>query len=151
MYSYNNHPIPYNGYYRPSNPSSFISDIQQAINAEYSAISCYDHLAKMAPNSKQITKILEIQNDEKRHLKDFTTIYVNLTGQKPTYTITETCPKNYRDGIDFAFNDEQESVDFYLDMADRAPAANIQETFKRAAADEQNHAIWFLYFMYPKT
>ncbi|MGP4040547.1 ferritin-like domain-containing protein [Gracilibacillus sp. D59] len=150
MNSYYNNAFPYAGYYRPSNQSLFLSDIQKAINAEYSAISCYDKLAKMAPNSKQINQILEIQNDEKKHLKDFTNIYVNLTGQKPTYTITENCPNNYRDGIDFAFNDEQEAVDFYLDMADRT-GANIKETFTRAAADEQNHAVWFLYFMRHKT
>ncbi|UOQ84120.1 ferritin-like domain-containing protein [Gracilibacillus salinarum] len=133
--------------YRVMNNNKFNADLQKAINAEYSAISCYGMLAKMAPNSTQINRILEIQNDEKRHLQSFAEIYIRLTGQQPTYNITEECPTNYRDGIEFAFNDEQGAVDFYLDMADRAQEEKIKQSFQRAAADEQNHAVWFLYFI----
>ena len=100
----------------------------------------------MAPTHDERNKILEIQKDEKRHLEEFSSIYTNLTGRQPTYKITEECPDKYRAGIEFAFKDEQEAVDFYLDIADKAQDPTIKDRFRRAAADEQNHAVWFLFF-----
>ena len=33
-----------------------------------------------------------------------------------------------------------------MEVADGASDRSIKEAFRRAAADEQNHAVWFLYF-----
>ncbi len=71
----------YNDYYRMPNDIQLINDIQKAINAEYSAVACYERLAKMAPTKDETNKILEIQKDEKRHLEEFSKIYTNLTGK----------------------------------------------------------------------
>lgn len=136
----------YNDFFRITNDTQLLNDIQKAINAEYSAVACYEKLSKMAPTQKEAEQILEILNDETRHLGEFSKIYTNLTGQQPTYKIIEECPDNYIDGIEFAFTDEQEAVDFYLDIADKAQDPFIKERFRRAAADEQNHAVWFLFF-----
>ncbi|SFJ26228.1 Rubrerythrin [Thermoflavimicrobium dichotomicum] len=89
---------------------------------------------------------MEIYEDEVRHYRIFSKIYTRLTGRQPSPAITEPCPKNYKEGLKIAFKDEQETVDFYLDIADRAKDKYIQHIFRRAAADEQNHAVWFLYF-----
>ncbi|MDZ5472931.1 ferritin family protein [Bacillus sp. 31A1R] len=152
MYS-NSHFFPHvptyhHDYYRMPNDIQLVTDIQKAINAEYSAIHCYEKLAKMAPTNVEKQKIFEIQKDEKRHLDEFSKIHTNLTGKNPSYQITEECPDQYKAGIEFAFNDEQEAVDFYLDIADKAADPLIKERFRRAAADEQNHAVWFLYFIH---
>lgn len=141
-------------YYIPSHSDFYwtvadtqlLDDIQKAINAEYSTISCYEKLASMAPTQDERDRILEIQKDEKRHLSYFSSIYTNLTGRKPSYQIIEKYPDNFREGIAFAFKDEQEAVDFYLDISDRAQDITIKDRFRRAASDEQNHAVWFLYF-----
>jgi rubrerythrin len=37
-------------------------------------------------------------------------------------------------------------VDFYLEITDYTTSSYIKEVFRRAAADEQNHAVWFLYY-----
>ncbi|TKD70700.1 ferritin-like domain-containing protein [Pseudalkalibacillus hwajinpoensis] len=129
-------------YYR-----TLVDDIATAINGEYSAIQCYKKLAQLAPNDTERNRIKEIRKDEKMHLQAFKNIYTQLTGQQPSPQVTEECPNEYREGIDFAFNDEQETVDFYLDIADQAQDPFIKETFKRAAADEQNHSVWFLYLL----
>ena len=50
------------------------------------------------------------------------------------------------DGLEFALQDEQTTVDFYMEVADGASDPTIKEVFRRAAADEQNHAVWFLYY-----
>ncbi len=128
------------------NDAQLVNDIQKAINAEYSAVACYEKLAKMAPTEDEKNRILEIQKDEIRHLEEFSKIYTNLTGRKPSYQIIEECPGNYRAGIEFAFKDEQQAVDSYLEIADKANDPMIKERFRRAAADEQNHAVWFLFF-----
>lgn len=150
MYSnhciYNYVPQYIDDYYRIQNDIQLINDIQKAINAEFSAVACYEKLANKAPTKDEEKKILEILKDEKRHLEEFSKIYTNLTGRKPSYQIIEKCPEKYRAGIEFAFKDEQKAVDFYLDIADKATESIVKERFRRAAADEQNHAVWFLFF-----
>ncbi|GAA0498176.1 hypothetical protein GCM10008986_26550 [Salinibacillus aidingensis] len=146
MYSYLNG-TQYNAYNLVQTDTHLLADIQKAIHGEYSAIACYASLAEMAPAKDVKEKIVEIRQDEKRHFEEFSHIYTNLSGQSPDYTITEECPENYRAGIEFAFKDEQETVDFYLDIADRADDPYIKDRFRRAAADEQNHAVWFMFFI----
>lgn len=121
-------------------------DVLKAINGQYSAIACYTQLAQVAPTEEERQQILEIRKDEIAHYQTFTQIYISLTGAQPTPRTTEACPPNYVDGLEFALKDEQHTVDFYLDIADKAHDPYIKEAFKRASADEQNHAVWFLYY-----
>ncbi|WP_394138066.1 ferritin-like domain-containing protein [Cytobacillus oceanisediminis] len=123
------------------------ADIAKAINGEYSAVQCYQKLSGMASNKKERDQILEIKQDEMKHFQQFSQIYMNLTGQQHEPKMTEECPNTYKEGLDFSFNDEQFTVDFYLDIAEQTSDPTIIEVFKRAAADEQNHAVWFLYFL----
>jgi rubrerythrin len=141
--------IPYNnGYFRTASTDTALqSEIQKAINGEYSAIHCYEKLAKMASNNLQRNRILEIQKDEIRHFQTFRQAYLKLTGREATYTITEECPAHYVAGLEFAFNDEQNTVDFYNELADELQDPIIRADFRRAALDEQNHAVWFLSFL----
>lgn len=125
---------------------SLAQDILKAINGQYSAIACYTKLAEMAPTEEERKQILEIRKDEISHYQVFTQIFVAITGTQPSPQITEACPTNYKDGVQFAFKDEQNTVDFYLDIAEKAQDPFVREKFKRAAADEQNHAVWFLYY-----
>ncbi|TGE33405.1 ferritin-like domain-containing protein [Desulfosporosinus sp. Sb-LF] len=121
-------------------------DIFKAINGQYSAIACYTKLAQIASTEEERKQILEIRKDEIAHYQVFSQIYLAITGTRPTPQITESCPSSYKDGLQSAFKDEQNTVDFYLDIAEKAQDPYIKEKFKRAAADEQNHAVWFLYY-----
>ncbi|MBT2688767.1 ferritin-like domain-containing protein [Bacillus sp. ISL-47] len=123
------------------------ADIAKAINGEYGAVQCYQKLSEMASNQKEKDQILEIRQDEIKHFQQFSQIYMNLTGQQHQAQMTEDCPNTYKEGLDFSFNDEQDTVDFYLDIAEQTSDPTIKEVFKRAAGDEQNHAVWFLYFL----
>lgn len=124
-----------------------ISDIEKAINGEYSAIQCYSNISRMAPTEQVRNRILEIRKDEQKHFQQFVQIFTSLTGHQPQPKIVEGCPNNYRQGLEFAFQDEQKTVDFYLEIADETNNQYIKEVFRRAAADEQNHAVWFLYYL----
>lgn len=135
------------GYLRVQNDQSLVQDIEKAINGEYSAISCYNKLAERALTNEIREQILEIRQDEIRHFEDFSSIYQQLTGKQPSPKITESCPGGYLEGLQAAFKDEQKTTDFYHEIERKAQNLSIKETFRQAAADEQNHAVWFLYFL----
>ncbi|ACK90222.1 MULTISPECIES: ferritin-like domain-containing protein [Bacillus] len=139
MYSSN-----YYDWYRQND--KLIRDIEKAINGEFSAINCYAKLANMAPNTVERNQILEIRNDEIKHFHQFVQIYTNLTGQQPKPQITEECSNTYLQGLEFTIQDEQKTVDFYLEIADETSDTHLKELLRRIAADEQNHAVWFLYY-----
>ncbi|SHF27483.1 Rubrerythrin [Seinonella peptonophila] len=123
-----------------------LADIKKAIQGEYNAIHCYQLLAEQAPSSKERKQILEIREDEIKHYNQFINLYYRLTGKRLKPQVTESCPSNYLEGLKFSIEDEQETVDFYLEISDKAKESYIRKLFKRAAKDEQNHAVWFLYF-----
>ncbi|BFH65673.1 ferritin-like domain-containing protein [Paenibacillus azoreducens] len=141
--------MPYEFYYRPStNPDAALAgDLIKAINGEYSAIICYDQLAKLAPAGEARSRILEIRKDEIKHLHFFQQEYTRVTGQTHQPVQTEACPEDYKAGLVSSFKDEQETVDFYLGLSDRAQDPRLKEQLRRIAMDEQNHAVWFLYLM----
>ncbi|MGM9988954.1 MAG: ferritin family protein [Bacillaceae bacterium] len=134
----------YEAYYRQAN--KFVGELEQALNGEYSAIQFYTKLATLAQNEKERKQIEEIREDEKRHYAEFAQIYYNLTGMQFQPKITEEMPTQYMKGLKYAIEDEQKTVDFYLEISDEPTIGYSKEVFKRAAADEQNHAVWFLYF-----
>lgn len=123
-----------------------IKDVEKAINGEYSAIQCYERLAGMTKDSKERNRILEIRQDEIKHFTAFSGIYEALTGTKPTPQIIGFCPTKYLAGLEASIIDEQETVDDYLNIAQTAENRMIKKAFRDAATDEQNHAVWFLYF-----
>lgn len=123
-----------------------IKDLEKAINGEYSAIQCYERLAGMAKDVKERNQILEIRQDEIKHFNAFTGIYEAITGMKPTPQIIGFCPTKYLAGLEASIIDEQETVDDYLVIAQTTENRMIKKVFRDAAADEQNHAVWFLYF-----
>jgi rubrerythrin len=134
----------------PYTGENLINDVIKSIDGEYSAIVCYERLADHAPSREEKERILEIRNDEIKHFQVFANIYSALTGREPDPQITEDCPKEYYRGVKAAFADEQETVDFYNEVADRTDDAYTKKQFRRFALDEQNHAVWFSFFYFKK-
>lgn len=130
-----------------STSTEVLNDILKAIDGEFTAIGCYELLANQARSNEIKKRILEIRDDEIRHYETFWHLYISLTGKQPSPKFTSQCPADYNSGILAAFIDEQETVDFYHNIARSANNPVIREAFTQAAADEQNHAVWFLYFM----
>ncbi|MFJ7826562.1 ferritin-like domain-containing protein [Psychrobacillus sp. NPDC096623] len=124
--------------------SSLLADLTKTINSEFTAIHCYEQLASIAPSEEVKNRILEIRKDEMRHFQTFSSIYLSLTGMHPSPQITEQCPTNFQNGVISSFNDEQEAVDFYHEVARKHPI--VMDVYNQIAADEQNHAVWFLFF-----
>ena len=125
--------------------SSLLADLTKTINSEFTAIHCYEQLASIATNDEVKNRILEIRKDEIRHFQMFSNIYLSLTGMSPTPQLIEQCPTEYKNGVISSFHDEQEAVDFYHEVARKHSI--VKNAYNQAAADEQNHAVWFLYFL----
>lgn len=141
-------------YYNSSGPYSnpgvsmeLITDISKAIISEYEAIHCYGYLINQTSNSEIKEQIIEIRNDEICHYQTFYNLYLSLTKTHPHVSSAKQCPPDFKNGIITAFKDEQKTVDFYHEIARNINEMYIKEPFQQAALDEQNHAIWFLYFM----
>lgn len=137
-------------YYRLETPDRrkdrIVRDVAKAINGQYEAIHYYAKLIELAPTKEEKEQIREIRRDEKKHYHTFVKIYRHLTGREPQCPPPPSLPTSYKEGVLAAFKDEQKTVDFYLDVADRIKDPCIQQQFIRAAQDEQNHAVWFLYY-----
>ena len=59
--------------------------------------------------------------------------------------------RKYSAVIEFALKDEEEAVDFYLDIADKAQDTFIKERFRRAAAAKKSRCMVFvIFFKKPK-
>ena len=132
---------------QPTAQSNLVTDLTKALNGEFHAIHCYEQLANQAPNAEIRNRILEIKKDEMRHFHMFSMIYTSLTGMQPHPQLTEPCAANFQNGVVASFIDEQQTVDFYHTVARTYQLPMIQQAFTEAAADEQNHAVWFLYFI----
>lgn len=130
-----------------STDTKILDDIAKAIDGEYTAIACYEILANQAPNDEIKNRILEIRKDEIRHYETFWYLYLSLTDKKPTPKITKQCPADYKTGVIAAFIDEQEAVEFYHKVARSTDNPIIKSVFTQTSADEQNHAVWNLYFI----
>lgn len=124
-----------------------VKQVQNAINGEYTAIKCYEKLAKMAPTEQEREQIMEIRGDEIHHFRQFSNLYSGLTGQDVKPKQVAVCPDTYKKGLNFAFHDEQKTVGYYHKVADETLNPTAKVIFNRAAKDEQNHAVWFLYYL----
>ncbi|MDD9148718.1 MULTISPECIES: ferritin-like domain-containing protein [unclassified Sporolactobacillus] len=123
-----------------------IERIARSISGEYQAVHCYEILMNEAKSEREKRQIAEIRNDEIRHYRIFSSLYLQLTGQAYTVHQTEMCPNTYPEGLRHAIEDEQNTVDFYLESGDKAQNPQVRSIYYRIAKDEQQHAVWFLYF-----
>lgn len=127
--------------------SDLINDLVKTLNGEYHAIYFYEYLANCSPTEEIRDRILEIRKDEMQHYASFSYIYTCLTGTQPAPHFTGQFPKTFHEGVHAAFIDEQETAEFYRKVANETQDCFIRDTFLQASLDEQNHAVWFLYFM----
>lgn len=141
MYPYIN---PQNDQYLQQN--KLISEIEKAIDIEYSSVQYYEALAKLAPNEAISSHILEIRDDKSKYLQQFAQIYSRLAGRKHQPNTGKSFPNNFSEGLEAALKEEQHSVKFYLRISDETNNQYIKEVFRRAAVDKQQHAFWFLYY-----
>ncbi|WP_181350246.1 cupin domain-containing protein [Thalassobacillus sp. CUG 92003] len=90
---------------------SVMDSLIYKVKEEAETIDFYNRLADAAPHSMHKQTILHILEDENRHLKQFTDLYIKLTGSDPEYTIEQIPFSTYREGVEKAYRIELEGCD----------------------------------------
>lgn len=132
-------------YYRQHQAPGLQQDLTKALQGESDAIQTYEKLASLAPNESIKKVITEIRKDEQRHYRFFAELLKQWYGLG-FQPIQSTLPTSFDSGVISSFIDEQETVDFYNDLAEKVTDPMVKQEIRRIAADEQNHAVWFLFF-----
>lgn len=145
-----NMPMMGGGYHIPDlpvlMPQSYqrnVQNVHQAISGEASAIEFYTQLYQEAPDEVSREFVLEALNDERKHLKAFTDLYMSLTGTVPVVQITPVEYNSFKEGIYLAMKDELKAAHFYKDARLSATDPVVQDTFFLAMTDELEHATQF--------
>lgn len=111
------------------------------IKGEASAVDFYSRLAKSAPNRRHKKAIQQALEDKQIHLRQFTDLFVTLTGHNPQYHFDQVDFQSYREGLQKAYETEVEDYHAYRNsylLTQNLPVGNV---FFRAFADELEHAI----------
>lgn len=126
-----------------------INALAEAIYTEKEAIALLNQLTVLAPTHKEHNQLTVMRQEENRHLHQFTTAYYELISHYPEVNDKGDCSILYRQGIQQLIEAKQNNVSFYLDVGDWLNKQDpiLAQVFKRAAADEQQHAIWLVYFL----
>jgi mannose-6-phosphate isomerase-like protein (cupin superfamily) len=125
----------YNSYYR--NDHSQVETILTGIKREASAIDFYSRLAHTAPNQYHRYHILYALEGKKAHLKQFTDLYISITGKQPEYQIDQVAFYGYKDGLRIAFEAEVEGCQAYHDHCQRSHNPFIQQIFMQAFTEKK--------------
>jgi mannose-6-phosphate isomerase-like protein (cupin superfamily)/rubrerythrin len=113
------------------------------IKGEASAVDFYSRLAESAPNQRHKKAILKALEDKQIHLRQFTDLYLTLTGQRPHYHFDQVSFQSYREGLQKAYEAEVKDYHEYRNsylLTQNLPVGNV---FFRAFADELEHATRF--------
>jgi rubrerythrin len=121
------------------NDPRIFQDINRAINDKFNTIHYYTRLAELAPTEPFRQYILTIRQDEIQNYGIFSNAYLELTKQYPQVSKAVDLPKDYKQGIRKSIKAEQQTVTFYMNIAQRATNPTIKSMFLRAANDEQRH------------
>lgn len=126
-----------------------IKALVEAVYAEKEAIALLNQLTVLAPSHKEHNQLTIMKQEESRHLHQFTNAYYELTSHYPVVNDKGNCSILYRQGIQQLIEAKQNNVSFYLDGGDWLNEQDpiLAQVFRRAAADEQQHAIWLVYFL----
>jgi len=132
-------PNPYQNY-QPI-PAAFVEHLQKAINGEASAIQFYGELLQLNEKDRMAyDNVKHAYDDEHKHFKAFTALYVKLTGKQPLIEPKPTKFTMMADAYRFAFFDELEAADLYKEMYLQTPYTPIRDIFFMAKSDEIEHA-----------
>lgn len=126
-----------------------IKALVEAVYTEKEAITLLNQLTVLAPSHKEHNQLTIMKQEESRHLHQFTNAYYELTSHYPVVNDKDNCSILYRQGIQQLIEAKQNNVSFYLDGGDWLNEQDpiLAQVFRRAAADEQQHAIWLVYFL----
>lgn len=131
----------------PNDFHQFTEELREALNSKFTACYYYSKLKEKAETDSEVSIIRQIIQHEERHCNELADMYCFLTGRKQNPKFSEGWLGNDEKSLYDMFSTEQRNAVYYLEMADRAPSPLFARQFQRAAAEEQQHAVWLLAFL----
>lgn len=101
-----------------------------------SIVDFYTRLREKARNKNEKDLIFQILENEKRQLKQFTEMYISLTGRKPVYQINYINFNSYSEGLNIAFQEVLKNYDLYRNYYFSSSNPQIRDLFFLAFTDE---------------
>lgn len=126
-----------------NNHQQVLEALLAGIKGEASAVDFYSRLAQSAPNQRHKKAIQQALVDKQVHLKQFTDLFITLTGQSPQYQFEKVEFNTYQEGLKKAYEAEVEDYHEYRNSYLLTQYLPIGNVFFRAFADEIEHATRF--------
>lgn len=128
------------------NFNRFVQMLEEALKGEATAIKLYTRMAERAPGPLDREFLSHIRDDEKKHFRLFSQVYLRLTGKH--YEVGEIeLPKacGYPEELTKALIDELEAAEMYREMMLATCDMCIREIMFIAMTDEMEHATRLTY------
>lgn len=125
------------------NDQQVFEALLEGVKREASAIELYRQLANAAPNQKHRQDILHALEGKKAYLKQFTNLYIHLTGTQPVYQVDKIPFHSYRDGLQKAYEAEIEGYEEYQKNYLLIQHPQVQHVFLWALTGEQENVARF--------
>lgn len=121
-------------------PQKWLSDLEKALAGEKEAIEFYGTLESIAPNDEARRQVDKARQDEMKHFRMFSELYVRLTGRQPVVPKPVFETPDFSSGVYKSFNDELDAMDLYRDMMLSTNNLVIRDIMFEAMTDEMEHA-----------
>ncbi|WP_227762705.1 ferritin-like domain-containing protein [Zhaonella formicivorans] len=123
------------------NRQQFMMDLERGLHGEAEAIAFYTSLLRMAPDDLARRNIRHALEDERKHYRQFSELYRQLTGMSPEVPIPPPAViPDYRKGLIEAFEDELEAAELYRGMYLNALTRAVRDLMFEIMTDEMEHA-----------
>jgi len=117
-----------------------LQNIKAGIITELQAIQLYEELMHRARSKKHKGYIEHALEDEQKHARQFTELYISLTGQEPDIgEVARIKYKGYQDGLIKSFEREMEATELYRDTILINSNPIVHKVMFEAMTDEQEH------------
>ncbi|MFC0187202.1 cupin domain-containing protein [Fictibacillus aquaticus] len=114
--------------------------ILAGIQRERSLLECYNRLAHAAPDQNHRNAIFYALESKKNHLRYFTELYTTLTGKQPEYERRHVEFQSYEEGLQKAYQIEEEGCQFYQSNYYRCYHPYVQQALLQAAYQKRASA-----------
>jgi mannose-6-phosphate isomerase-like protein (cupin superfamily)/rubrerythrin len=133
----------YNSDFRSNDHHQVLEALLAGMKGEAAAIDLYSQLADFAPNQRHKYEILQALADEKFHMKQFTDLYITLSGRQPEYEIDQVTFNTYGEGLQRAYEAEVEGYEEYRNSYLVTQHSPFKDIFLRACNNSAAHANLF--------
>ncbi|KUP04856.1 cupin [Bacillus coahuilensis m2-6] len=113
--------------------------LQHAIHHEMTCVDRYYRLSTVAPNTQHQQQLVYLVETKKAQLKQFTDLYIALTGTEPQYYRYQTPFTSYGEGLEQAYQSEVYGYHYYNRSSTTSTHPTVQYIFQAAASGEMEH------------